>query len=1100
MKKNLKKQALVTTAAIAGVALVGQVNAHADATNNSNDGSSNSQVDQQQSPEVKQAQQNLTSASNEYSSAVADKNAAQSAANSASAAQSAAQQKADQQDSAVSSATANEQKAASNVKNDQTSVASAQAKVDEATPKSINKAKNAISDQNQTIANDQTDIQNAQSAASAAQQNLSNKQNVVQQANKKLNGKKAAASEAQRQVETASDALAGTHLVEAQNDYNQKSEAAANAQQAVNTKQGQVTDAKNNVTSAQNALNRNKRQQSAASDVVSRAQQDVNSKSATARTANAAKQTAQNLVDNTQKKIDQINNELNNFAENDIKVPAGAVDAYNAYEDAFNTWDNNKTAANKSALDAAADNMYEVLFKGDRGQGLNQYNSSKYDEDQKVNVNSLTQDQINELNGFAADMINKAREAWGTDKTAGLVKPTTGVIQMANEIAQGYKADNWSIMSHLSHDVPQITNAAGKIGLNNGDNYYEDASEAYLWLNNENGDTTMDALKESIYNSILGMLFNDGRSGNGHMVSLLGIMHEPGLKRLPADQRVTYFGTAVNMLPNNTLGQNHFILVPANDGLFNQYIINQATFESAGGEKSMNYVDPQTKLTQEKNQLTDDLTTQKSDLQAKTTAASAAENSLNNAKTTLATDQAALTNANNAVDSAQKALDSANSKLSTLNAELSQLNSQLSAAKQAKIQAQRTLAAYTADHKSKLNNYNNALQALNEANKAVDEAQSALQNANNDVNTAKQTLNQKNNDVKAAQEKLTNDQNTLKELNNNLAALENAPKILKSAKEQLTKDQQALSAAQNELKHQKELQVQTINALADAKAATAKANDALAEATIKVNNASAALKQAQQVWATLHNDAHLYGSSTQVAPVTITAGDALPSKLSVQNGFIVNTPNAQILVAMPTSSNDSNAGKVPSGTYAVFANLAQAQKDAQNPGTYTEPVTIVFPDGSTYPYEGVASSTMQLTVLPKPVKKNTNNGTSQAQQEAQAGHYHIVNNTVVNGEGQPVTGWTVKNGQMVSPSGEIVSTEAASATQETSANNVQGSTVVPVSVGANGSVQPATASQNKANELPQTGDNNNENQILAFVGLALASVLTFLGINKRQHN
>ena len=119
MKKNLKKQALVTTAAIAGVALVGQVNAHADATNNSNDGSSNSQVDQQQSPEVKQAQQNLTSASNEYSSAVADKNAAQSAANSASDAQSAAQQKADQQAAAVSSATANEQKAASAVNNDQ---------------------------------------------------------------------------------------------------------------------------------------------------------------------------------------------------------------------------------------------------------------------------------------------------------------------------------------------------------------------------------------------------------------------------------------------------------------------------------------------------------------------------------------------------------------------------------------------------------------------------------------------------------------------------------------------------------------------------------------------------------------------------------------------------------------------------------------------------------------------------------------------------------------------------------------------------------------------------------------------------------------------
>lgn len=1100
MKKNLKKQALVTTAAIAGVALVGQVNAHADATNNSNDGSSNSQVDQQQSPEVKQAQQNLTSASNEYSSAVADKNAAQSAANSASAAQSAAQQKADQQDAAVSSAANNEQNAATTVKNDQNNVVSAQAKADKATPENINKAKDAISDQKQTIDNDQTDIQNAQSAANAAQQDLSNKQNTAQQANEKLNGKKSAASEAQDQVKAASDALAGTHLVEAQNDYNQKSAAAANAQEAVNAKQNQVTEANNEVTATQNTLNENKRQQSAASAAVSRDRQDVNDKSAAANAANEAKQTAQSLVDSTQKQINKINDELNNFAENDIKIPAGAVDAFNAYETAFNTWYNNKTTANKDAMNQAADHMYSVLHEG---MSLNQFKSSKYDQDQVVeNVDNLTADQSRELNAFAADLINQIRKAWGTDKIVGLVVPTTGVINMANEIAQGYKEDNWDIGVDFDkqygtpHDAHQIVKAAGQIGLNDGNNFYEDAGEGYLWLDNINGRTNMDTLKKSIYNCIIGMLFDDGASGNGHLKDLLGITSQDNLQGLPANQRITYFGTSVNMRQGSYVGLNHFITVPNSDA----YIVNPQKFSNAGGKTLMNYTDPRVTLTSQKNQLSNELTTQQADLQAKTTAANTAESNLNNAKSKLATDQAALTNANNAVDSAQKALDSANSKLSTLNAELSQLNSQLSAAKQAKIQAQRTLAAYTTDHKSKLDNYNNALQALNEANKAVDEAQSALQNANNDVNTAKQTLNQKNNDVKAAQEKLTNDQNTLKELNNNLAALENAPKILKSAKDQLTKDQQALSAAQNELKHQKELQVQTINALADAKAATAKANDALAQATIKVNNASAALKQAQQVWATLHNDAHLYGSSTQVAPVTITAGDALPSKLSVQNGFIVNTPNAQILVAMPTSSNDSNAGKVPSGTYAVFANLAQAQKDAQTPGTYTEPVTIVFPDGSTYPYEGVASSTMQLTVLPKPVKKNTNNGTSQAQQKAQAGHYHIVNNTVVNGEGQPVTGWTVKNGQMVSPSGEIVSTEAASATQETSTNNVQGSTVVPVSVGANGSVQPATASQNKANELPQTGNNNNENQILAFVGLALASVLTFLGINKRQHN
>ena len=106
---------------------------------------------------------------------------------------------------------------------------------------------------------------------------------------------------------------------------------------------------------------------------------------------------------------------------------------------------------------------------------------------------------------------------------------------------------------------------------------------------------------------------------------------------------------------------------------------------------------------------------------------------------------------------------------------------------------------------------------------------------------------------------------------------------------------------------------------------------------------------------------------------------------------------------------------------------------------------------------------MKLTVLPKPVKQNNNpvvdnntsatsTGTSQAQQEAQTGHYHIINNTVVNSANQPVSGWTVKNGQMVSPSGEAVSAEVTNATPATAAN-VQGTvtestTTKPVTVSA----------------------------------------------------
>ena len=93
---------------------------------------------------------------------------------------------------------------------------------------------------------------------------------------------------------------------------------------------------------------------------------------------------------------------------------------------------------------------------------------------------------------------------------------------------------------------------------------------------------------------------------------------------------------------------------------------------------------------------------------------------------------------------------------------------------------------------------------------------------------------------------------------------------------------------------------------------------------------------------------------------------------------------------------------------------------------------------------------------------------------------------------------------MVSPSGEAVSAEVTNATPATAAN-VQGTvtestTTKPVTVSADKvAVQSANNnSQSNSAELPQTGNNNNE--ILAFIVLALASALSFLGIGKRQHN
>lgn len=1045
MKNSIKKNALLTTAAVAGLTLAGSINVHADQVSSaSSDTQAQSEAsetsEQQAQARVDQAQTNVNNAQVAVDNANTQVNKAQSAFNAASDAQS-------NQQANVNVASDAAKKAQDAVTSAQANVNSASNVAKSATPENIQKAKDAIENQNTTINNDSNAISDAQKAESDASQALSDAQGVASQASANVDAKQNDVNNAKNTVKAASDALKGTGLAEAQDKFNQASASAANAQSAVDDQNKVVNQASAAASDAAKAASQAASNLSQANSAVNADRSDVAAKSATASQTKAAKDNAQEAVNTTNKQISDVKDKIKGYADNSITVSQSTVDAYHAYNEAFNTYFNDKTSANEAAMNKALDAFYAALQANGE---LNHYNSSSSEKDVMVDMNNLTTEQQNEINDFAAKLINQVRKEWGTDSQYGLVTPTTGMQSFAKEIAQKYQASNWSISQ--GHDVSAITQTAKEYGLNDGDNYYEDAGQGYPTIWSGDSQVSMDELKGAIYNCINSMLFNDGRSSNGHMRSLIGEM--------TGNPKGTYFGIATNALGGVT-GQLHFELAPEDS----TYISNHPLFEQKGGTTKSNYTDPRTVLQNQLNDLNNTLGQQQSTLTNATNADNDAQSALSEAQTKLQNDQTAATSAKKANDDAQQDLATKNHNLSEENNKLSNLNALLAAAVNDKNTAKKILDNFNADQQTKLQAYQEAQKNLNKANVELQSAKEAEQTAIEKVNQAKSVLDQKTQAVKDAQTKKSQDEANLSKLQQNLTDLQNALKLLADAKEQLNKDQATLDTAKQNLKKQQDLLTPLVEAtnaaqknLDVAKKVQASANENLASAKSELNAAVKAL------W----TDAKKYGKVVSVNPVTVTAGQNVPEPTLANKTFkeSTNTAAQQLFTQLAVMPNaDENA--IPEGTNAQWVNSAKVQADAQTVGTYTEDVLVTFPDGTTV--------TVKATLTVTPV---ANGGTKTT--VTLPNGYKISGNHVVDAQGNIVAGWTVQNGQAV-PVVTFAKDKTVSPT---------------LGAAKNTSSTSASRQANKQANLPQTSDNKQEGALLSLLGASLLGVLGFASKKK----
>ena len=132
------------------------------------------------------------------------------------------------------------------------------------------------------------------------------------------------------------------------------------------------------------------------------------------------------------------------------------------------------------------------------------FNSTKKDQNTKVDVNNIDYETRKEITLFAADLINQIRKQFGSAP----VTVTEGSLKVAEEVTK-------SATTGFGHDYTALNN----VGKANGVLLSELAGFK------DESITTLAGLKHEIYDSIISMLYDDSHVKYGHAKQLVGI-HE----------------------------------------------------------------------------------------------------------------------------------------------------------------------------------------------------------------------------------------------------------------------------------------------------------------------------------------------------------------------------------------------------------------------------------------------------------------------------------------------------------------------------------------------------------------------------------------------
>lgn len=467
---------------------------------------------------------------------------------------------------------------ADEIKNGSDSVGQSTDSVDQ-----LAKAQQQVQTAQNNVEQAQTSVNSAQNALSSAQAVQSQAQQTVDQAQTNVDSAQSAVNEAQTAVDAG----------KAQAD--QKAQDTTAIKQQVVADQATADSAQGAVNDAQIALNGVASQEdqkaiSNAEQATSQAQANVDQAQAAYSQASQASQTAQTNADqlkqtleNTPEYVTASNDEYQGFTINDAaKQAAGAF---------LTAWQN---GASNAELTAAKEALFKALDMNmpsdddlmDPSKTLNKYQYSQSPElkNELISNDGLTDEQATRLAEYAAYLVNQVRDELGFTPYIGHVVPTTGMMELAKQVMNGYVADNWNITLKKAHDNTAINKAAMQYGVaypaDNSGQYIEDAdSEVY-----PSQQLTMNDLFGLVFSNIRTFFFDDGGTPNyGHAISLLAMDYMNSFKQMA--QKVSYLGFAYNPMSNGNVQDlnTHYLIVPD----LAVMITNDATFNAKNGRTAI---------------------------------------------------------------------------------------------------------------------------------------------------------------------------------------------------------------------------------------------------------------------------------------------------------------------------------------------------------------------------------------------------------------------------------------------------------------------------------------------------------------------------------
>ena len=371
----------------------------------------------------------------------------------------------------------------------QSEVAKAQVVKDKTTPDNIEKQKQEVAIAETGKSNAEKQEENAKNDLDKANKVAKDQEKVVEKSKDKLATAEKEVKDAQTNVDNAQAILDGT----GQTKVVEEKENAETAQK----------QAQKQLTSAEKALELAKSDDKNLADAISSVQNELTEASKVVASTESTLTDATSKAERTQTALEK--------AQDTFTVAEASYKSINTFQ---------VTDEYVNALKSYVNNPHDILDERDKWKehrekvesilksvnqenlNLNKFKGNDTDKAISVDANNLTTEQMTELSLFASDLLNQIRERFGTPKTV----VTKGMIQVADEVTDGYVADDWGFGK--GHDNKAVNNVARKYGLPT----YEDNTQQYLEnLNSVNsGDEihTMYDAKKWVYESISDLLFN----------------------------------------------------------------------------------------------------------------------------------------------------------------------------------------------------------------------------------------------------------------------------------------------------------------------------------------------------------------------------------------------------------------------------------------------------------------------------------------------------------------------------------------------------------------------------------------------------------------